>query len=283
MDVEVCVRMIHLNYSQLRDFRKCGRLYQEKHLNGRSDEEDHKRSFVGTVLGKLVEQFYVQRMWIAPDAADWTMMQAADKLMREVTDADSIVWTTEERAEVTHKIHEAIPVILQTIKTEKLLSREVFLEYETALDYLDIVPGETVRIHGRPDLTLIRKPVLTVLDAKGGGSIGKYTDRNQLRQYALAISKDKAFGRIPDRVGFWWLRHGKIVWMKVSAKSLAKFEGELKEIARKALSGPYQPEPSTWCRSCAFRLGCPEGRAYGMTKGSKLALENEANLGTVSF
>lgn len=273
--------MIHLNYSQLRDFTKCGRLYQKKHLDGRADEEDPKRAFIGHVLGRLVEQFYVQRWWIAADTLDWTMTQAARKLEREVTDAESIIWQAGELAEWQTKIDAALPVIVATIKAEKLLSKAVHLEYETTLDYTDIVPTDTVRIHGRPDIIIERGEVLTVLDAKAGGTVGKFTDRNQLRQYALAVWKK--FGRLPTRVGFWWLRHGKIVWMKISEQSLTKFEGVLKETARKALSGPYLPEPSAWCRGCAFRMDCPEGRAYGMTKGSKVVIAVEANVGTVSL
>lgn len=275
--------MIHLNYSQLRDFKKCPRLYEKKHIDGRAEEDNPKRAFIGHVLGKLVEGFYVQRWWIAPDALDWTMMQAADALIRQVTDADGIVWTPEEKAEWTHKIHEAIPVIIATIKSEKLLAPEWQTELETELDYKDIVLGEIVRIHGRIDLLILRKGVLTVLDAKAGGTLGKFTDRNQLRQYSLALWRGKAYGRLPNRVGFWWLRHGKIVWLKISEKTLTKFEGELKETARKALAGPYEPTPGTWCRGCSFRMDCPEGRAHGMAKGSKTAIDVTANLGTIGF
>lgn len=275
--------MIHLNYSQLRDYRKCPRLYEKKHVEDRAEEEDQKRAFVGNVLGKLTEQFYLQRWWIAPDALDWTMQQAADKLMREVTDADSIVWTAEEKAEVTHKIYEALPVIVETIKREKLLSKDLHTELETELHYTDIVKHDTVVIHGRPDLVVNRAGTLTIVDEKAGGTVGKFTDRNQLRQYALALWKGGPYKRIADRVGFWWLRHNKVVWMKVSQKSLLKFEGELKETARKALTAPYPPTTGTWCRTCAFRLECPEGKAYGMTKGSKLAIAHEGNVGTIGL
>ncbi len=275
--------MIHINYSQLRDYRKCPRLYEKKHVEDRSDEEDQKRAFVGNVLGRLVEQFYVQRWWIAPDALDWTMQQAADKLMRETTDADSILWTAEEKAEVTHKIYEALPVIVEVIKREKLLSKDLYTELETELHYTDIVKGETVVIHGRPDLVINRGGTLTILDEKGGGTFGKYTDRNQLRQYALALWRGGPFKRIADRAGFWWLRHGKIVWAQITEKKLLKFEEELKATAKKALSPPYPPTPGTWCRGCAFRLECPEGKAHGMSKGSKVAVEVETNIGTVSF
>jgi len=280
----VAVRqVIHLNYSQLRDFKKCPRLYEKKHIDGRAEEDDPKRAFIGHVLGKLVEQFYLLKWWRAPDALDWTMRQAADVLIRQVTDMDAIVWTPEEKAEWTHKIHEAIPTIIATVKREKLLSAQVFTEFETTLDYTDIVLGETVQIHGRPDIVILRQHALTALDAKAGGSLGKFTDRDQLRQYSLALWRSKTFGRIPDRAGFWWLRHDKIVWLKVSAASLTKFEGRLKETARRALAGPYEPTPGTWCRGCSFRMDCPEGRAHGMAKGSKTAIDVAGNLGTVSF
>ncbi len=275
--------MIHLAYSELRDYRKCPRLFQKKHVEQRQEEDDPKRAFVGNVLGRLVERFYLDRFWVAPDTIDWTMTRAAERLMRETTDADKIVWTADEKAEVTHKILEAIPVIIATIKQEKLLSREVETETETELHYTDIVPGDTVVIHGRIDYRIHRKPTLTILDGKGGGTFGKFTDRNQLRQYALATWKSAPYRRIPDRVGFWWFRHGKIVWMKVSEKSLTKFEGEMKETAKKAIAGPYEPTPGQWCHGCSFRMECPEGRAHGMTKGSKVVVPVEANVGTVSL
>ena len=281
--------MIHLSYSELRDFKRCPYFYQLKHVEKMKESKDRdKRSFVGDVLQKLVEQFYVEEWWRNPLTLDEVMRTRALKLCRTYTDAGAIVWENDELFKWQHIIGEALPGIVETVKLEKLLTRRTYPEYEMTLVFPALWPdGQDVTVHGRSDF-IFDQPAksLTIVDGKGGATVGAYADRDQLRLYALAAERDPRFKRQPDRLGFWWYRHAQVVWIKNTAKAMAKFEDVLKARIREVAAAVYPPKAASHCRPCGLRLHCEVGMRYGVSKPAtkgRPALDLDGNFGIIGF
>lgn len=278
--------MIHLSYSELRDFKRCPFFYKQKHIDKLKESKDRdKRTFVGDVLQKLVEEFYVQEWWRDPLTLEDRMRTRALKLCAIFTEAGGIIWENDELFKWQHIIGEAIPGIVATIKREKLLARRTYPEYEMTLDYPKLWPdGQDVVVHGRADFIFDTGPVLTIVDGKGGSTLGAYADTDQLRLYALAATKDPRFRRMPDRVGFWWFRHAQVVWVPTTPKRMATFEAKLTARILEVAKAEYLPKTGSHCRPCGLR--CEAGRQYGVSKPAtkgRPALDLDGNFGVMGF
>lgn len=241
---------------ELRDYGKCPLMYKNKHVDERPADRDFKNAFVGGVLSRVVDGFYKQKMWkLGDDAAD-AMEELIPAAAAAVMAKDKILWLPEEEPLYLSRAAAMIPTILTTIKAEKLIGEITKTEHEMVIPL-----GEHV-LHGRGDLIFQRQALLTVLDGKSGGTIGKYTDTDQLRFYAMAVKADPLFKRLPDRVGFWWYKHGKISWKKITPKSLAALWDKIVVTVDQIVKGNFAPTPGKVCKLCDYKVSCTEGQAF---------------------
>lgn len=275
--------MIDLSYSEIRDYRRCPFLFKLKR-DGAKGHDDDRRGFVGVLLQKLVEEFYVEQWWRDLLLVEATMHDRAAVLFRLMTDGGGIDWTPEDRLEAETRIADAIPLILATVKQERLLTRTVYPELELTLALPHVWPdGQDVVLHGRADFVYDAPPSLMVLDGKAGSTIGRFAPVDQLRVYALALETHPAFRRRPTRAGFWWFRRGVVAWKKLTPTGLVLCRERLVETVQVMAAGQFDPTPGTHCAPCAFRLQCPAGKAYGLTRTSKAVLDAEENSGMIGF
>lgn len=279
--------MIHLSYSELRDYARCPYFYRLKHVDKLKEGPDKdKVTFVGIVLQKLVELFYRHAWWREHDL-EWFLTEQAVKLAREMTDAGQVRWSGDEYSKALVKIEHAVPKILATIKAEKLLTTKTYPEEELTLTYPKLWhDGQDVLLHVRPDFVYHAPTLLTVVDGKAGATVGRYGDKDQLRLAALAVERDPRFGRLPDRVGFWWYRHGVVTWVKLTPKTLAACHAEVVTRIRQIDMARFDPKVGSHCRPCGLRLHCEAGKRYGVSKPptkGRPALDLPGNAGVISF
>lgn len=273
--------MIEFSWSALKDYRRCPFLYQQKHVLAVKGTDDDKQGFFGVWIQKLVEEFYTERWWKSPDPR-WMMQERADELFRMMTDGGNIRWSVEERTALTARMTETIPVVLDTIKREKLLTPKVYPEVELYLDFFDWVPesDEVIRLHGRADFIVEDHGLdkeLIVLDGKSGAS---HASPDQLRFYALAMEQTRPFLKRPAAAAFWRFRKGELEWKPLTVANLRRCREAIKETVTAILSGSFDPTPSAYCGRCAWR--CAAGRQHGLSRTSKVRIDG-GNTGTVSF
>jgi CRISPR/Cas system-associated exonuclease Cas4 (RecB family) len=237
---------------------------------------DRRYAFLGLVLAKIVERFYLEKWWDEPDPIA-RMRKALPLVSQQFIDADKLNFRPEELRDWLTIAHETFPLILGTIKAEKLLSDELYVEREEEIAF-----GDSDKLQMRPDLIIVRKGITTLLDGKGGKTVGRYVDDDQLIFYA-GIWRELN-GRIPHRVGFWWFRHGKIVWLKVSNEEVDRVLVNARKFIDCIEEKQFEPSPGQHCRLCDYRVGCDAGQRFIAERHKVCDAEiPEGNFGEVSF
>lgn len=270
--------MSYFGYSQLARYKDCPKRYWYERIANRPEaSRDQRNAFIGQVLGGVVARFYTQRQWTLGPKAGKAMVYAVHELAEAAEAIGDYPWQRGERQERIDQALAAIPVILKTIVDEELVGPriEIELPVEVPLDTGDILTGT-------PDLLIEQASKrLILLDAKAGANIGKFVSADQLRLYQLGVSIHPRYGRLPDRVGFWWLRHGRIVWKRTQKPDLAKWIEGVKETIGRLRDGHFDPKPSTLCRYCPFRAECPAGLRQLAEIDTDLASDDA--VGTISL
>lgn len=270
--------MAYWSYSQLALYKKCPLRFKWMRVDKRPlPPGDGKRAFIGNVLQKIVERFYVEQWWRDPATVSARMLAEIPATGRQFTEADGLLWLPGEQEKWVAIALDTVPKIIEVIKTERLLGVTNLSEFEIE------VPLGPDRIVGRVDF-LFEAPdgSLTVLDGKAGGSFGKYVESDQLRLYALGVLASR-YRRLPTRVGFWWYRFGKIAWRPVRRKVLQRFTEGVKHTIARVRSKDYAPTPGGHCRFCEWKTDCPEGRAWLWRNQKTVVIDSEANTGTIGF
>lgn len=275
--------MARWSYSQLAHYKRCPQQYKFDRIEKRPKAPfDTKQKFIGVLLERLVQEFFLQRWWAQPATMIPAMVSAIPRLSGEVSRAEQIPWLRGEDSKWEQVARDAIGPILRVIRDHRLLDYDPVMEQELRVE----IPGGH-QVFGRADFIFRAKSgdVAMILDGKGGGNIGKGVHGDQLRTYALGTSQSPTFGRrVPQRLGFWWYRHGKIVWKGMDTTLLSKFEHGVLGTIRQVMANAYPPRPGPHCRYCDFKPDCPEGRAYLMKRAAKSTkLATDQNFGVVSL
>lgn len=253
--------MANWSYSQLKDYLECPLRFYWVRIDKQPEAQtkDQTRAFIGILLGELLARFYLEQWWRQPEGLEQRMTALLVPLAHTIGEREAIVW--KDPGDLTKWLGvaaETIPKMLDVIRTERLLGTSVAVEYG-----MTVPVGNGDRIHGRIDTLLVRPDrTLILIDGKGGGSIGKYAHADQLRLYALGVLADPAFRRLPDKVGFWWFRHGKIVWKQFTEATLLKFVSGVQQTIARIRAKDFEPTPGGQCRYCEFRLKCGAGQQY---------------------
>lgn len=239
--------MQRVGYSQLATFWLCPYKhflrYWEK-APERVNERVADWRVRGSLAQKTMELFYERAGWRSPRPLDafYECIQLAAP-------------EAQGKAGLVAELIEWAPIILQTMRDERLVAERAGVELPVSL-----VVGK-VSIEGRADLVLQHAGVTTLLD----GKIGSTGDRDQLLVYALALgSTDWGF---PARIGQWFYRKG-VTWIKLTPAKLAKFQRELAEVVAQWMTADNTARVGSHCKSCGFAHRC---EAYSLHVRSKQA------------
>lgn len=275
--------MSYFSYSQLALYKRCPKQFWFERIQKVHVEPDDRKAYMGHVLGGVVARFYSDQLWREGKWARVRMAELVTEIGNELhatVNAGSYKraypWMPGERAEVEKDCLDAILPILTTIRDERLIARRVDTEVsiEVPLDTGDIVVGSA-------DLVFEDAPRgrLSVIDVKAG--MAKNTKADQLRLYQLGIGMHKDFGRLPDRVGFWFVRQGKVAWKRTNRTTLRKFVEGVKGTIARIRRDDFTANPGDHCRWCPHRQSCEEGMES--LKVTKTQLASDEAIGWVSL
>jgi CRISPR/Cas system-associated exonuclease Cas4 (RecB family) len=242
---------------------------------------EKKNAFIGILLAKLVEEFYRNHWWQEPEVTQ-RMLDRIPLLASSITTAENIKWWPDEKEGWITVANETVPAIIRIIKEEQLIGNpakdpkdENLVEFETEW------PLEGDELQMRPDLIVRRSNLITLLDGKGGKTVGRYVDKDQLLFYSLAV--EKLYNQLPHRMGFWWFRHARVVWYPVLRSEVDALLNRVLNAIRGVKEGKFEPTPSASCRLCDFRSICETGTKYINGKHIVAPVDIPSNFGEVEF
>jgi hypothetical protein len=244
-------------YSQLALYTSCPKRYWYERIQKRPDATfDPRNAFIGTLLGQLVAQFYAERWWARGAEAKRLMVHGLHGISNDLQQVITYPWARGEWEDKMAVATAAIDPILAVVVRERLIASRVDIELP-----VEVPLGGGDILTGTPDLVLDTAGALILLDAKAGATVGRYVKSDQLRLYQLGVAAHPRYGRLPDKVGFWWLRHGRIVWKRTPKDALHRWLDGVRRTIARIRAADFVPTPSPLCRFCAFRSECPEGTA----------------------
>lgn len=269
-----------VSYSDLKAYLTCPKQYVFRQERAEISVDRYKRTVIGDILMQVAEAFYTQRWW-RQDSPVERMQGMGLELFARWRRQRPTWWLPDEVFEVEKVLKGAPPLMVETIRRERLLGVRNFAELELTLPVADF-SGKAHVVHGRVDFVFADSSgLLTVLDGKGGAS-KNYTDLNQLRLYSLMV--EHRWGCAPTRIGFWFFRRGEVEWKTFRPKTLDKLKGQIGMAITGLVFRQFDPTPSTRCRLCDWRLQCPEGQGWLVANAGKTCpMEIPGGFAEVSF
>jgi hypothetical protein len=270
------------SYSQLATYLDCPLRFYWLRIEPQPESKirDQSKAFIGILLGELLARFYLEQWWRQSEGLQQRMIAQLHTLAVTISTREEIVWANPgDLSKWIVVAAETIPKILTVLRDEQLLGPFVAVEYG-----MTVPVGNGDRVHGRIDILIERANGDTILlDGKGGGTIGKFASTDQLRLYALGVLADPRFRRLPTKVGFWWFRHGKIVWKQFTPATLLKFVTGVQQTIARIRAKDFEPTPGGQCRYCEFRLKCGAGQQYLWTEKFTTKWATDDNHGSVDL
>ncbi len=289
--------MMYLSYSGWKLYTECPRAYYHRYIDKTDAPPDNKvGSLYGSAVGRLFEEFYVQKLWAQKDPVGLLQAQVdtiLDEVLRdavkrpgEVVDfkAKKAMYTSREA--LAEDVRSSLQRGVDIIRHHRLIGAGV--RTEAVLD-VQLEGGHTMG--GRSDFIMQRVPPhsdLCIIDGKGSQHRDRYTNRSQVLWYARQYQK--LYGVIPDKVGFVYWRSEPataLVWIEMVEDDLVRIEAKaLKAILAiedgkqrlPILKGPEQEaaleqlftaKPGSACRFCRYPTVCPPSQ---ITPGPRLDL-----------
>lgn len=269
---------MELNYLKYASYKTCPLQYKWRFVQKPTFwvRWDRTNAFIGLLLMKLVERFYQEKWWSLPDCVE-RMRKAIPTTTIQILAAEKIYLSDEIREKWNQVAHDTVPTIVNAIREYKFLSDDMYVEREEEVP----LSGTEDVLQLRPDFVIFREAEYTLLDGKGGSTVGRYVDNDQLYFYAGAL--ESIYKRLPDRLGFWWFRHGKLVLIPITPEHVETVRDKARGYVAGIKAGLFEAKPGSHCRLCDYRVGCDKGKEFLESKVKIDPVEIPGNFGEVGF
>jgi hypothetical protein len=272
----------YFSYSGYRSYVTCPRKYYFQYVAREPVLRDPKPSLFGSIIGKVFEWFYEDRLWADPDpvsAACAKIGRATDSVCRK----EGFVLGSDPAfaASLKSDLEKFVPAGVETVRSHRLLSEnshaEVDLTVTTSKD------GTALRLGKRADFIHWMPGGSWILDGKGSAKRHQYADPDQLVWYALLHYLKYGFS--PSRLGFifWRFPDDPVQWIDYDASSLRSVHSRAFQVAEKVRLQVFDPVPSTSCKVCDFRSKCDVGTRHVAELRVKSAGRIESSIFDLDF
>jgi len=230
---------------------------------------------MGCVLADVMEKLYNDELWKDPKKLIGRLQEATralfeKELSKRFIDYDA--WGCPSREEMLQICMDGVVGYIRTMKENKLLGPYARAEVDlrTQIDKWNPVGGRADLIITRPDTGT------TIYDGKNSQYVGKYTDPDQLRWYALMYFL--AYGKLPDRIAFIYFRYpygrppdegippdaewNGLVEVPFTRDDIKGIAQRGKAVGKSMWRGEWDPTPSpSVCKFCDYEDVCEARQA----------------------
>jgi hypothetical protein len=232
---------------------------------------------MGIVIAEAVEHLYNDELWKHPKDLKTRLEEIVNRSFKWQIEKRYINWEeSPPQSQLRQVCLDGAINYLKTMKHNKLLGPYARSEVDL-LAYVD----DYTPIGGRADKIIRRDDTgITIIDGKNSASVGKYTNPDQLKWYALCFYL--AYHKLPDHLFFCYYRYpygsppdgvDEEAWTGLVEVSFD--EADIKELALRAQKtlkamnqGKFEATPSgKSCRFCEYESVCPERQSTKRTRG----------------
>lgn len=252
---------LYLSYSGRKTYLDCPLKYKFQYIDKLIVISDPKTSFFGSVIGKIFESFYNDKLWASPNLKT-TLLElinpTIDFYFKKEKFNDNVF-----REELYQNLIKYVPIGLEIIRQHQLLTLNSRSEIKLDIMHFDKNTGLILNLGGRADFIHGNKEDLIILDGKASKYRDQYIDDNQLYWYALLHYLKYCVA--PTKIGylFWLFPEDPIKWIEYDEEILRKCLSDTFIIAKKILDKQFEATPSfSICNFCKYSIRCETGTSY---------------------
>jgi hypothetical protein len=254
---------VSISYSARKLYQTCPKQYWYRYINKDKTKGDPRDTLFGTIIGKIFEHFYNDKLWSKPDPVQ-SCLSLVNDVKTESFIAENYVKGTDygwER-DLNDKLNTFIPKGIETIKKNALLKPYATAEMDLTTVYRND-DSPTIRMIGRADFVIgDTRDNVWILDGKASKHRDLYVDPEQLIWYATCHYM--RFRVAPRRLGFvfWSFPDDPLSWVELTSDKMRGCIQETKRIALKILDNEFAPKTSKACGLCVYKNKCEDGVKY---------------------
>jgi hypothetical protein len=238
--------------------------------------DSRHRQVMGTVIGKAIEKLYAEEAYKNPGGPLEVLEPFVERewVRQALKESNPISYEKAGKSaeELIEECKKGVRGYLQTMRQHRLLGPFTKAEF-----WMSGKLNRWLDVAGIADLLVKREDTgVTILDFKDTPHKMKFTDPDQIRWYGLVFWR--AYGQLPDRLGFVWLRfpagmktraangalseESGIEWVSFDQQDLLGLAGRAVAVrdGMRQLKFEALPEPGT-CKRCRWEPVCPERQA----------------------
>ncbi len=254
---------LYLSYSGRYSYLTCPRKYHFNYILKDPTRGDRRKSFFGSIIGKVFEWFYTRRVWATSDPVG-ACVSYIDDATRAVFEHEKFDSVTDPAfcSLLRQDLYKYVPEGVEIIRGNGFLSPQSRTEVDLSIIHTSAKHDMTLKIGGKPDFLHGDANNVWLLDGKGSKHRDKYVDAEQLIWYA--VQHYIKYHVAPARLGFifWCFPEDPIKWVAYDNQAMRASLDKTFEVAKKIHLKQFDATPSGECHRCDFNSKCDDGQKY---------------------
>lgn len=252
----------NISYSARKLYNNCPKSYEFRYIRKEKGQPDPKNYMFGTIIGRVFEIFYRDRVWLQPDPIRYLSAKYSDIIL-EVYNQENYLKGTNPSYELNLRqdLEKFVPLGIETIRKHRLIKNRNEVELDLTIQVGS--DDNRTRMVGRADFVLYDSPEsFYILDGKASKHREKYVDSDQLIWYA--VSHYIKYGVAPKQIGFvfWLFPEDPITFISYSSDDMRKVISDTNNVVAKIKNQEFTATTSGMCHKCSFKNLCEDGQRY---------------------
>lgn len=246
--------MTILSYSSFNTFQECPKRYWFERIQRLKRPEDTKRFIHGSLIQKVVENWYNQKKFLLPGKEPRQWLQ--DNLIPIYNQDPDILkdrakakWESpEEEDRMLENCRTMLDTFVDLVKEHRLLASDQRMEMELSCE---LAPSR--KLTGRVDFWFPKNDGVHLLDGKA--TARKIPGPEQLLIYVLMAQKSR--GVLP-KVGFLYYKLGYVEYHEYTEQVLKDMLDRLHDTFDQIEKGNFPAKPGNPCYFCKYKGDCDD-------------------------
>jgi hypothetical protein len=250
----------NFDFSQYDLYKKCPLSYKWKYIDKKVPKTPPNMyyAFPGIIIQKIFEHFYNDEWFLKRSSCREFMFNKAPDIFQNTLKWCNVDWSSKiakkSKEEIFDEFLKMISINLDTVKEYKLLGSLAKSEHKLVAHFDN---NKYVVLTSKIDFFIQTKDMgLIILDGKATSNKKNYLD-NPSQLYFYAMMCKSAYGKYPDKIGYWWYKEGKISFVDYGEKDIDLLKEDMSDVLYKIYKKKFDATPEyKACLFCSYSEEC---------------------------
>jgi hypothetical protein len=266
----------YFDFSQYDLYKKCPLSYKWKYVDKKIPKTPPNMyyAFPGIIIQKMFEHFYNDEWYLKRASCREFMYNKAPEIFEKTLKWCNVDWNSKiskkSKSEVFDEFLEMVGNNLEVVKEYKLLGKIAKSEHKMVTNFDN---NKYVILTSKVDFFIQTKDHgLVILDGKATNNKKSYLD-NPSQLYFYAMMCKSLYGKYPDKIGYWFYRDSKIVFIDFSEKDIENLKEDMNDVLYKIYKQKFEAKPEySTCLFCSYYDECLDRKKAEAEKQASKAI-----------